>query len=316
MIPFNYHHLYYFYVVARAGSITKACKTLLLAHPTVSLQLKEFEKAIGRPLFLRQKQRLLLTNEGRLVLDYAESIFEMGQEMQDALRDRPKRRIIETQIGITPQVPGPIAYALLRHLFRHAPEGLRVEPRIIAAREPFARLLGELRTHTVDLVLSNQDVPLEQAGEFIVREAGQIDVSFMASPALARLVKRFPADLGAVPVLLPARNNPIRSTIDHYLNRAEVKLHVIGEVPGAGTLRNLAIDGIAAAPLSEADAAADLASGKLMRLNHRPLGIKDSIWMIARRRRHHNPLAQAALASFRIKNDGTIHDPARNKKKK
>ncbi|MDQ7774192.1 MAG: LysR family transcriptional regulator, partial [Elusimicrobiales bacterium] len=89
MIPINYHHLYYFYTIARAGSITKACAELLLAQSTLSAQLKQLEKALGRRLFDRKNQRLSLTEEGRLVLDYAESIFEMGKELQDAMRDRP-----------------------------------------------------------------------------------------------------------------------------------------------------------------------------------------------------------------------------------
>ena len=85
MIPFNYHHLYYFYVIAKAGSISKACETLYLAQSTLSAQIKLFEKSLRKQLFERQKQRLILTEEGRVVLDYAESIFEIGQEMQDTL---------------------------------------------------------------------------------------------------------------------------------------------------------------------------------------------------------------------------------------
>ena len=90
MIPLNYHHLYYFYMIARAGSITKACETLLLAQATVSAQLQELEKAFGRPLFERRKKRLFLTEDGRIVLDYAESIFDLGRELQDTLRDKPR----------------------------------------------------------------------------------------------------------------------------------------------------------------------------------------------------------------------------------
>lgn len=89
MIPLNYHHLYYFYVIAKEGSIAKACGRLLLAQPTLSAQLKQFEKNIGRPLFERRPRKLTLTEEGRIVLDYAESIFELGEEMRDALNDRP-----------------------------------------------------------------------------------------------------------------------------------------------------------------------------------------------------------------------------------
>ena len=89
MIPFNYHHLYYFYVIAKAGSIAKACETLLLSQPAISTQLKQLEKSLGSPLFERRKQRLFLTEQGRFVLDYAESIFEMGQELLGSLVKTP-----------------------------------------------------------------------------------------------------------------------------------------------------------------------------------------------------------------------------------
>ena len=121
MIPLNYHHLYYFYVIAKAGTIIKACETLLLAQSTVSAQLKLFEAALGRRLFERKKQRLFLTEDGRLVLDYAESIFEMGQELQDAIRDKPLAGRVAIQVGILNAAPRAFGHALLECLLREAP---------------------------------------------------------------------------------------------------------------------------------------------------------------------------------------------------
>ena len=299
MINLNYHHLYYFYVVARAGSIAKACKTLLLAQPTVSLQIKQLEKAMGRSLFAREKQRLSLTDDGRLVLDYAESIFEMGQELQDALRDRPSRQVIEIQIGIVDQVSKQVSQALLRDAFQFKAQ--KIEPQISAVHDTFGRLLSELRTHALDLVLSNQDVPLGQAEDFIVREVGQIPVLFVAAPPLARRIKAFPRDISSVPLLLPTRANPLRSSVEHYLNRHRIAVSVVGEIQDVELLRLLALDGIGAAPLNESAAAVDLKAGKLVCLHPKPIGIRKSVWLIAKKRRHLNTIAQHLLRNFRLR---------------
>ena len=100
MTSINYRHLYYFYVIARAGTISKACETLLLAQSTLSAQLSGLETSLGRRLFDRKKQRLHLTDDGRMVLDYAQSIFRMGQELQDTLKDRPVSGRLEIQLGV------------------------------------------------------------------------------------------------------------------------------------------------------------------------------------------------------------------------
>ncbi|MDD5657668.1 MAG: LysR family transcriptional regulator, partial [Elusimicrobia bacterium] len=98
MIPLNYHHLYYFFVVAREGSVAKAKEKLLLSQPTISAQIKELEEYLGHPLFERRKQRLHLTEDGRMALDYAERIFDLGEELKDVLSDRPPHARLRAQI--------------------------------------------------------------------------------------------------------------------------------------------------------------------------------------------------------------------------
>ena len=84
----NYHHLLYFWTVAKAGSITAACSQLHLAQPTISAQLRNLENALGRKLFTRAGRHLVLTEAGRLVYRYADEIFSLGRELLDTLKDR------------------------------------------------------------------------------------------------------------------------------------------------------------------------------------------------------------------------------------
>src|ERR1044071_2205760 len=113
MIPLNYHHLYYFYVIAKSGSIAKACETLFLSQPAVSTQLKQLEQSLGSPLFERKKQRLYLTEQGRFVLDYAESIFEMGQELKDNLKGHAQTARLTIRLGILSGTPRAFGHALV-----------------------------------------------------------------------------------------------------------------------------------------------------------------------------------------------------------
>ena len=87
MIPLNYHHLYYFYVIAKEGSVSKAAKTLRLAQPTLSAQLKQFESFLDKKLFERENRKLKLTEDGHRILGYAKSIFDLGQELMDHVGD-------------------------------------------------------------------------------------------------------------------------------------------------------------------------------------------------------------------------------------
>jgi len=148
MIPFNYHHLYYFYTIAREGSISKACDKLHLCQPTLSAQLKQFEKHLKIRLFNRENKKLILTDEGRHVLFYATEIFDTGAEMTDSLMDIAQKGRLKIQIGIAHHVPRSVVDALLMFL-------LKTEPGVyISLHEDNTEDLYEgLKTHKFALVL-------------------------------------------------------------------------------------------------------------------------------------------------------------------
>src|ERR1700731_1767972 len=97
----NYHHLLYFWTVAREGSIARACQELNLAQPTISGQLRALEDSLGEKLFARVGRRLALTETGQLVFRYAEEIFGLGRELTDVLKGRPRGRPIRLTVGIS-----------------------------------------------------------------------------------------------------------------------------------------------------------------------------------------------------------------------
>jgi len=295
MIILNHQHLYYFWVVAKEGSVARACEKLFLAQPTVSGQIIQLEKFFGRRLFTRDKKKMDLTDDGKLVFEYSDRIFDISRELLSALKDRAGRDVIRMRLGIVPQIPLQMAERLLHLITRFRP---KVLPTI--AEGPLQHLLNGLQTHDLDLVFSHVSIPEEEGKGYIQIQAGQMPIDFVAAPYLAEKIKRFPEDLSKIPLLLHARPNPIRELVDNFLFEHDCKPGVAGEAQDVELLRVLTLKGVGAAPLNRMITASDVKSGKLIRLNKRPTGITTTEWLIARKRHALNPVARYLLKHFRF----------------
>lgn len=295
MIPVNYHHLYYFFVVAQEGSIVKAREKLLLAQPTISAQLRELESQLGRTLFERKKQRLHLTEEGRLVLDYAQRIFGLGAEMLDALNDRPLEGRLRAQIGLVTGTPRAIAQALVDHLFAAFPKA-----HLTVRDGDLGYLEEELRAYRLDLILSDTAVSGDAAVEFISRLAGRLPVVLAAAPALARGLRPLPKALEGAPMILPAHPSQVYHQVLDLFGRWKIKADVVAEVQDVELARRLAVAGRGIVPLNRQTLKASRPTGGLVELRTRPLGVFEPVYLIARQRRWLNPLAERALDRFRL----------------
>ena len=150
----NYHHLLYFWTVAREGTIARASEELRLAQPTISGQIRVLEDQLGEKLFQRSGRNLVLTDMGRLVYRYADDIFGLGRELMDTLKDRPTGRPVRFQVGVADEVTKIIAYRLLEPAMRLE------QPVHIVCRDGAAdRLLTDLATHNLDLVIADTPIP-------------------------------------------------------------------------------------------------------------------------------------------------------------
>ena len=295
MIPINYHHLYYFYTIARAGSITKACSELFLAQSTLSAQLKQLEKALGLRLFDRKNQRLTLTEEGRLVLDYAESIFEMGKELQDAMRDRPLAGRIAIQVGILNATPRAFGHALLECLLRDPSLA-----NVTTNEEDLASLANGLKQHRLDVALSDIPIGGQDQEKLVNHFICRIPVVLAAAPALAARCKKFPADLSALPFILPSMPSQIFRQVQDALAARSITPRVLAEVQDVELARRLALAGHGVTPLNEYTVAASLPAGGLKVINpSRSLGIYESIYLVTRKRKWPNPLTDRLIVDFR-----------------
>lgn len=297
MIILNHQHLYYFWIVAKEGSITKASEKLFLGQPTVSAQIIQLEKALGKKLFNRHKKHLLLTDEGRIALGYANDIFGTTQELVDRLRNQPSQADLSLHLGMDTSVSKQIMLRLVEMIYRFKPNA-----HVTVREAAWPELFESIQTHALDMVISEQWQTGSGAaeGEYLRAEVGQVGIVFAATPGFARHVKSFPADLSKVSLLLPTRVSPIWASVDQFLTHYNVRPHVIAEVDDTELLRLLALRGLGAAPLPDLAIAADLRAKRLVRLGRGSLGITKRLWLVAKKRQSSNSLVQYALENFRL----------------
>jgi len=296
MIPFNFHHLYYFFAVAKAGSVSKACEKLRLAQPTVSAQLKQFEGFLGRRLFERRKQRLFLTEEGRTVLDYAESIFELGQELQDTLKDRLPGGRRSIQIGILLGTPRAFTHALLCCLLQNEPGA-----HVVTREAPLNTLLGEMDQQHLDLILTDVPVRGREQGEYANHLVGRIPIVFATASSLARRYRRFPKDLNGAPLILPSAPSQVYQQIQAFLVEHRIEPLVVAEVQDVEVARRLAVSGFGVAPLNTYTVAVSQPHRALKILpGSTRHAITETTYLVTRKRRWPNPLAEYLVKTFQI----------------
>ena len=247
----NYHHLFYFWTVAREGGVSKAAEHLRLAQPTVSAQIKQFERALGETLLERQGRRVVLTEAGRIVFRYADDIFTLGRELQETLKGRPTGRSLRLRVGVANAVPKLIVYRMLRP----ATEGGLPLQLTCHEGQP-DQLLAQLATHALDVVITDAPAPTHLAVKVFSHLLGESDTSFFAVPALARKVRRgFPQSLHDVPMLLPTASTALRRGLDQWFDALSIRPQVGGEFEDSALMKAFGEAGTAVFPAPTAIAA-------------------------------------------------------------
>ncbi len=220
----NFRHLYYFWVVAKEGSITRAAERLGLAVQTVSTQLALLEQSVGKSLFLQQGRRLALTEAGRLAMSYADQIFLLGEQMQEALDESDSARQRLT-VGISDSLPKLTAFRLLEATL-HLPTPVR----LVCYEDQFEALLGELALHKLDVVLTDRPARSGTTLRVFSHQMFESATAVVGAPALAAAYAQgFPENLNGAPFLLPTRNNALRGKIDEWFELHNVRPDVVGE---------------------------------------------------------------------------------------
>jgi LysR family transcriptional regulator, transcriptional activator of nhaA len=227
----NYHHLLYFWTVARAGTIAKAGAELRLAQPTISSQIKLLEESLGHKLFERQGRKLVLTDVGRTVMRYADEIFRLGNELKNVVGGLPAGQQLRLQVGVADVVPKVVAERLLQ-------PALDVGPLRLVCREgPLPQLLASLALHELDVVLADAPGSEPVSVRAFNHLLGKCGVTFFAAHSHVHLKKDFPRSLDGAPMLMPSEASSVRHAIDLWLSSRGVRPNIVGDFDDAALLK-------------------------------------------------------------------------------
>ena len=237
----NFKHLHYFWMAARAGGIVRAGEQLHTTPQTLSGQIKLLEDRLGRKLFRKAGRQLELTDDGRTALKYADEIFALGNELENALR-RPRsadERVLEFRVGVADSVAKSVAYRLLE------PALNLTEPvRMVCHEWKYADLLAELALHRLDLVIANEPLSRRVSVKAFNHELGRTPMSFFAAPALmARLGGPFPRCLDGQPLLVHSATSPVRQQLEAWLVRERLAPRIVGEFDDGALMKAFGREG-------------------------------------------------------------------------
>ena len=228
----NYHHLLYFWTVAREGTIARASEELRLAQPTISGQIRVLEDRLGEKLFQRSGRNLVLTDMGRLVYRYADDIFGLGRELIDTLKDRPTGRPMRFQVGVADEVTKIIAYRLLEPAMR-----LPYPVHIVCRDGAPERLLTDLATHNLDLVIADAPISPAIKVKAFSHPLGETPVTVFGTAKLAATPRRnFPKSLDGAPFLVPTPGKTLRRTLDQYFEQQGLRPRIVAELDDSALL--------------------------------------------------------------------------------
>lgn len=235
----NFHHLRYFWTVAREGGLRQAAEKLHVSQPSISAQIHELEEALGEKLFRRQGRSNVLTDAGQIALRYADEIFTLGRELTNAIKQRPSAQALRLHVGVADSVPKLVTHEILKPVF--------VMPRtvhVICREGKIEDLLAQLAAHRLDIVLADEPASSSHRIRVFDHKLGESGIAFFATAALAtRLRKGFPKSLQDAPALLPAESTALRRSLEKWFLETGVRPRVVADFEDAALMKVIAAEG-------------------------------------------------------------------------
>jgi len=293
--PLNYRHLFYFWSIAREGGVSAAARKLHVSQSALSVQLKKLERSLGHDLFDRGGRSLSLTPEGALVLEYAEEIFRLGAELTDTLSGRWEGRPMRLTVGLSATIPNLVALHLLEPVF-----AMSDPVRLVVRENRTDRLLAELATQRVDMVLADMPIPINVNVRAFNHPLGASPVDILAPPELAhRLRACFPSSIDGESFLLPAQGYTLRRSLEEWFAREGVRPRIFAEIEDNDLINVMAEEGagMMAAP---AVISADMRVRYALEVVGRAEGLFERYYAITAHRRFQHPAAAAITEHARI----------------
>ena len=291
----NYKHLHYFWMIAKCGGVAKAGERLHVTPQSISTQIRQLEGVIGSPLWRRAGRKLELTDTGHLVMDYADRLFTVGEELKDALRGGAGTGQGHFKIGVADVVAKTMAYILIAPAL-----ALPNPPRLSCREGRFSDLLAQLAIHKIDLVIS--DRPMHTAMNVrgynhLLVECG---VSFLALPALAKKLRaNFPASLNTMPFLMPGDDSAVRPRLLAWFDKLHIHPHVVADFDDTALMKAFASAGTGVFSIPSY-VASSVAKQLGMQIIGSTTDIQEQIYAVTSERRIKHPAAVAISQAAKL----------------
>ncbi len=286
---YNYRHLYYFWVVAKEGSMSRAAERLDMAIQTISAQVHELEKSLGYMLFKPLGRGITLTESGFAALEIADQVFSIGEKLPEAVRNAAKSPKTKISVGISDGLPKFVTRQLLEPILKHK------DVQLIAHEGEFDDLLADLALHRLDIVLADRPAPNNKNLSVYSQELTKTEIAWYAPKQLLKKGKtRFPECLNELPILLPTSHSTVRPLIDQWLKKHSVAPNVVGEFEDSALMKTFAASGLGVFPagkLIEKDLNETYGCEFLGSCND----IHEYFYAIRSEKKIHHPLVQAII---------------------
>ena len=234
----NYHHLRYFWSVAREGSLRRAAEKLGVSQPSISAQMHQLEESLGTELFRKSGRSLVLTDAGRMVFNYAEDIFALGRDLLGAVRHGASSRMTPFHVGLTDTLPKLAAAKILHPVFK-----LTQPVRTVCHEDDLEDLLPLLAAHRLDIILADEPAPSSAKFKTFNHTLGTSGVTLCGSKNTAVKLRRgFPQSLDRAPAMLPAEHSPLRRTLEQWFDENRIRPEVIAEFDDPALMKVFALD--------------------------------------------------------------------------
>jgi len=288
----NFAHLHYFWAVAHESSLTRAAELLNVSQSAVSVQIQKLESALGQALFERRGRRLVLTESGRLALDHADAIFELGGRLERSLRrgDGPARRIV--RVGAVATLSRNFQLTFLSPILSRSDVSMTLRS------GPLRALLQQLESHQLDVLLSNVAPPREAGVPWLATLVAEQPVALVGKAEQRERRRSWRARLATEPLVVPTLESGVRAGLDELLHRLGLHPALAAEVDDMAMLRLLVRNGVGLGVVPSIVVRDELQAGTLTRIAVLP-GLRETFYAITLPRQFGNPLVADLITAVR-----------------
>ena len=235
----NYHHLRYFWTVAKEGGLRQAAEKLNVSQPSISAQISELEDVLGEKLFRRQGRANVLTDAGQTALRYADEIFNLGSELTNAIKQGPSAQTLRLHVGIADALPKLITHEILKPVF-----AMDRPVHVICREGKTVDLIGHLAAHRLDIVLADEPATGVSTSKVFTHHLGESSVTFCAAPQLAATLKvGFPKSLHGAPALMPGESTALRRSLEKWFRSIGIRPRVVADFDDGALMKVIAAEG-------------------------------------------------------------------------